>query len=99
MWSSDLTMSTNPLLQTIEALAKDLMIAADESQTPAKNWMIAGHDANLPPCNQNAPSAANDDGTQSNEGCVGCSTQQSRSFDPIAILIAMMTLLELLRTM
>jgi hypothetical protein len=29
MWSSDLTMSTNPLLQTIEALAKEKGIEPD----------------------------------------------------------------------
>ena len=70
-----------------EALAKDLMIEADSSQTPVQNWMIAGHDVNMPACNQAPP--VNDDGGGTDWGCA---TRQSRSFDPAALTIAIMAL-------
>jgi hypothetical protein len=74
-----------------EALATDLVIAADDAQTPVKNWMIASYDVNLPACDQAAPASANNNGSQN--ACGGCATQSSRSVDPAALLIALMALL------
>jgi Uncharacterized protein conserved in bacteria (DUF2330) len=75
-----------------KALGQDLIVEADAQQTPVTNWMIAGKDANLPPCNP--PSAAPTPAVQASPGVgCGCTTPQSRSFDPAAALIALLALI------
>ena len=80
-----------------DALLNDLVIAAEASQKTVDNWMIAGNDANLPPCNppQVGPTnneAFDNQGSGGGFGC-GCSTKTSRGFDPTALVVASVGLL------
>ena len=72
-----------------EALDTDLAIAADLSQAPVTNWMIAGNDANLPTCN---PPAATPQPADTGDSR-GCSMRSARSFDPAAFVMALMAML------
>lgn len=76
-----------------EMLADDLIIEADAAQSPVSNWMIAGNDANLPPCNPpTAATTPTNDQLEPQSGCA-CNAHPSRSFDPLALMIAAMALL------
>jgi len=74
-----------------KGLGTDLTIEADPAQSAVSNWMVAGKDSNLPACNP--PQAATPPVLDRNAGTgCDCSTPQSRSLDPAAVLFALLAL-------